>query len=190
AARHPARLSERTGYTLAAEKLLTASASASKVSKTVRSLVIASRSVMRLVRFNSLRLPPWRLTVVYVRSTSPRPALSMYGTSARLRMIFLWPWLTRLFTLSFSSSSPSPNVILPLRSSTTTSPTLRSSICMETLPNYACELNIPARRAVPCARDCDLESRREKIDQWSLDAPSARELAGLEAFLAEHGAPL
>src|SRR5438874_3458562 len=145
---------------------------------------------MRLVRLSSLRLPPWRLTVVYGRTTSPRPALSMYGTSARLRMIFLWPWLTRLLTLSFSSSSASPNVILPFRSSTTTSPTLRSSICMETLPNYACELNIPARRAVPCARDCDLESRREKIDQWSLDAPSARELAGLEAFLAEHGAPL
>src|SRR5437762_3654216 len=88
---------------------------------------------MRLVRFSSLRLPPCRLTVVYVRTTSPRPALSMYGTPARFRMIFFRPWLTRLLTLSLSSSSPSPNVILPLTSSSTTSPTVRSSICMETL---------------------------------------------------------
>src|SRR5947209_13178425 len=48
-------------------------------------------------------------------------------------MIFFRPWLTRLLTLSLSSSSPSPNVILPLTSSSTTSPTVRSSICMETL---------------------------------------------------------
>ena len=46
------------------EKLWTASFSDSKVSNTVSSFVIDSRSVMRLVRFSSLRLPPWRLTVV------------------------------------------------------------------------------------------------------------------------------
>jgi hypothetical protein len=39
-------------------KLLTASASESNVSKTVNSLVIASRSVMRFVRLTSLSVPP------------------------------------------------------------------------------------------------------------------------------------
>ena len=48
----------RTPYTLADEKLRTASASLSKVSKTVSSLVMARRSVMRFVRLSSLRLPP------------------------------------------------------------------------------------------------------------------------------------
>src|SRR5262249_4623978 len=47
------------------------------------------------------------------------------------------------------------------------------------------------RRAEPFpARRVVILNRREKIDQWSLNAASARELAGLEAFLAEHGAPL
>jgi len=36
-------------------------------------------------------------------------------------------WLTKLFTLSLSSASPSPRTILPFMSSTTTSPTARSS---------------------------------------------------------------
>ena len=44
--------------------LLIASASLSYVSNTVSSFVIDSRSSMRLVRLSSLRLPPWRLTVV------------------------------------------------------------------------------------------------------------------------------
>jgi len=47
-----------------AEKLRTASFSESNVSNTVSSFVIDKRSVMRFVRFSSLRLPPWRLTVV------------------------------------------------------------------------------------------------------------------------------
>ena len=55
AARHLARVN----HTLAdAEKLRTASSSESKVSKTVNSLVIDSRSVIRFVRFSSFRLPP------------------------------------------------------------------------------------------------------------------------------------
>src|SRR2546425_10664131 len=75
AARHLARV---TDYTLAdAEKLPTASFSESNVSNTVNSFVIDNRSVMRFVRLSSLRLPPWRLTVVYVRTISPSPALSM-----------------------------------------------------------------------------------------------------------------
>ena len=41
-----------------AEKLLTASDSVSYVSNTVSSLVIDSRSSIRLVRFSSFRLPP------------------------------------------------------------------------------------------------------------------------------------
>lgn len=45
-------------------KLLTASSSVSYVSKTVRSLVIASRSWIFLVRLRSLRRPSLRLTVV------------------------------------------------------------------------------------------------------------------------------
>ena len=57
-------------------KLFTASSSDSYVSNTVSSFVIASRSVMRLVRLTSLSLPPCRLTVVYVRTISPSPALS------------------------------------------------------------------------------------------------------------------
>ena len=52
------------GQTVEDWKLRTASASLSYVSNTVRSLVIDSRSVMRLVRLSSLRLPPCRLTVV------------------------------------------------------------------------------------------------------------------------------
>src|SRR5437868_1047098 len=161
---------------------------------------------MRFVRFSSFRLPPCRLTVVYVRTTSPNPALSMYGTSARLRMIFLWPWLTRLLTLSLRSSSPSPRVILPFMSSTTTSPTFRSSMCMKNAPEkcVACELITRLRRGAtpcsigkgrrgtqrtPCARRGTPESTRID-DRWRSDAASARKLAGLEAFLAEHGAPL
>src|SRR4029434_128437 len=65
-------------YTLADDwKLRIASASLSWVSNTVSSLVMASRSVIRFVRLRSLRLPPWRLTVVKVRTISPKPALSM-----------------------------------------------------------------------------------------------------------------
>ena len=45
-------------------KLLTASASDSYVSKTVNNFVIASRSVIRLVRLTRFSVPPWRLTVV------------------------------------------------------------------------------------------------------------------------------
>ena len=52
-------------YTLAeAEKLRTASASLSYVSKTVSSFVIDRRSVIRFVRLSSLRLPPCLLIVV------------------------------------------------------------------------------------------------------------------------------
>jgi len=45
-------------------KLLTTASSSSYVSKTVKSLVIASRSCMRLVKFKSLSSPFFRLTVV------------------------------------------------------------------------------------------------------------------------------
>src|SRR5262249_30375563 len=81
-----------SSYTFAdAAKLFTASSSLSKVSNTVSSFVIDRRSVIRFVRFSSLRPPPCRLTVVYVRTISPRPALSTYGTSLKFRMIFLRP---------------------------------------------------------------------------------------------------
>ena len=47
-----------TGLSIRQEKLLIASASESKVSKTVSSFVIDSRSSMRLVRLSSFSLPP------------------------------------------------------------------------------------------------------------------------------------
>src|SRR5262249_4395367 len=40
------------------------------------------------------------------------------------------------------------------------------------------------------ASSVDESTREREIGRWSLDAASARELPGLEAFLAEHGAPL
>jgi hypothetical protein len=54
-----------SGYTWAdAEKLRTASDSTSNVSNTVRSFVMASKSVMRFVKLSNFILPPCRLTVV------------------------------------------------------------------------------------------------------------------------------
>src|SRR5262245_27397711 len=72
---HSANLRQR--YTLVCWKLRMASASLSCVSNPVRSFVMARRSVIRFVRLSSFRLPPWRLTVVNVRTISPSPALSM-----------------------------------------------------------------------------------------------------------------
>ena len=64
AARHLAQM-EWLLQTLAdAEKLRTASSSESKVSNTVKSFVMASKSVIFFVRLSSFRLPPCRLTVV------------------------------------------------------------------------------------------------------------------------------
>src|SRR5262245_8697619 len=54
----------------------------------------------------------------------------MYGTPSRFSTTFRRPCCTRLLILSFNSSSPSPSVIFPFRSSTVTSPADRSSICM------------------------------------------------------------
>ena len=91
---------------------------------------MASRSWIRLVRLSSLSFPPWRLTVVYVRTISPRPALSMYGTPSRFSSnFFLSCWMSELI-LSLRSSSPSPSVIFPLRSRIVTPLTTLSSICI------------------------------------------------------------
>src|SRR6185503_14517531 len=58
------------------------------------------------------------------------PALSTYGTSPRLRTTCLCPCCTRLWILSFSSTSPSPSVSFPFASKMITLPTRRSSICI------------------------------------------------------------
>ena len=59
-----------------AEKLVTASASLSKVSNTVSSFVIESRSLIRFVTLSSFSLPPFLVTVAYDWTISPSPALS------------------------------------------------------------------------------------------------------------------
>src|SRR5580765_3309883 len=96
----------------------------------------------------------------------------MYGTSARFRTIFFLPWLTRLLTLSLSNSSPSPRVTLPFRSSTTTSPTARSSICMETLQiKSRCELNTRLR---PHAMQHGPSARLAEAPMAQGDSPHVR----------------
>src|SRR2546430_9774981 len=47
-------------------------------------------------------------------------------------------WLPRLFALSFSTPSPSTNVLLRFNSSTATSPAARSSLCVDPLPYDRC----------------------------------------------------
>src|SRR5437764_1047917 len=54
-----------------------------------------------------------------------------------------------LLSLSFSSSSPSPSVILPFKSSTITSPTDRSVICMDS--PMECEKYEPSAYQTPAA---------------------------------------
>ena len=58
-----------------------ASGSDSYVSNTVSSFVIASRSWIRFVRLSNFSLPPCRLTVVYVRTISPRPGAVDVGNA-------------------------------------------------------------------------------------------------------------
>src|ERR1044071_2011660 len=108
-----------------------------------------------------------------------------------------------LLTLSLRSSSPSPRVTFPLRSSTTTSPTARSSICMQTLQMNAQVSLAPAfartqrdtslmrgESAVNVLGDGDLLQICLRARSIELYASSPGEFPGLEAFLAEPRAPL
>src|SRR5258705_13421397 len=82
------------------------------------------------------------------------PALSTYGTSARLRTTCLCPCCARLWTLSFSSTSPSPSVSFPFASRTITLPTRRSSICIA--PPQAPGFRVSRRL---CCQDADLHQQ-------------------------------
>src|SRR5882762_4875126 len=104
----------------------------------------------------------------------------MYGTSSRFKTILRRPCCRRLLILSFSSSSPSPSVIFPLRSRTVTSPADRSSICM--VEDYTGRRTRHVGLVLYCVGSDPTRGDRS--------AAGASELPLLEALLAKHRAAL
>src|SRR5436190_14086351 len=103
----------------------------------------------------------------------------MYGTSSRFKTTFLRPCCNRLLILSFSSSSPSPSVILPFRSRTITSPADRCSICM--VEDYK------VRRTRHVDWSCVVVGGNRGAERL---AAGAGELPLLKALLAKHRSAL
>src|SRR5688572_8538248 len=107
-----------------------AASSCSKISKTVSKRVTCSRRLVRSVRCSSRSVPPRFLTVMYLPTSMPIPALSMRVTSVMSSTTLTWPCATSLSTWFLSTMSPSSSSSRPFKRRMVTSPTRCSTISM------------------------------------------------------------